>query len=171
VRVGSIVQVAYAVDDVRVAAARHAASFGSGPFFVLDHIEIASVRHGNAEAVFDHSSAYGQSGSMMIELVCLHDVQPATLRASLTQRGRGLHHVAYFVDDLVREAERLDTLGYPQAMLATTASGLSFAFHDAVADLGHLWEIYEPTDRLREFYAMVATASAGWDGTNPVRDL
>jgi len=167
--VRKIVQVAYAVDDVRIAAAGHATRFGSGPFFVLDHIEIQTVQHRGEPAVFDHSSAYGQSGDVMIELVCLHRVEPLSLRRQLEQRGRGIHHLAYFVEDLDREAARLDELGYAQAMLATTASGLRFAFHDAVAELGHLWEIYEPTERLQDFYAMVAQASVGWNGREPVR--
>ena len=73
--------------------------------------------------------------------------------------------------DLDREATRLGDLGYPQAMVATTASGLRFAFHDAVAELGHLWEIYEPTERLQDFYTMVAQASVDWDGSDPVRTI
>ena len=168
---GRIVQVAYAVEDVRVGAALHASRFGAGPFFVLEHIEIQAVEHRGEPGVFDHSSAYGQSGDVMVELVCLHRVEPASLRQQLQQRGGGIHHLAYFVDDLDREASRLVGLGYPQAMLATTASGVRFAFHDAVAELGHLWEIYQPSERLIDFYAMVAQAADGWDGSDPVREL
>jgi len=172
VELGRIVQIAYDVGDggdVSVAAARHAARFGSGPFFVNEHIPLASVEHRGAPATFDHSSAYGQSGGVMVELVRQHRVEPDTLREQLSQRGTGVHHVAYFTDDLEREAARLDELGYPQAMLATTASGRQFAFHDAVAELGHLLEIYELDDGLGRFYAMVANASVGWDGHDPER--
>ena len=168
-QLGTIVQVAYNVDDVRQAAARHAARFGSGPFFVNEHIVLQSVEHRSESGVFDHSSAYGQSGGVMVELVCQHQVEPASLRNQLSQRGTGIHHVAFFTDDLAREAARLDGLGYPQAMLATTSSGRRFAFHDAVGELGHLIEIYELDDRLLGFYTMVAEASVGWDGRDPVR--
>jgi hypothetical protein len=169
VELGRIAQVAYDVADVREAAARHAARFGSGPFFVNEHIPLESAQHRGAPGVFDHSSAYGQSGGVMIELVCQHEVEPESLRLQLSQRGTGIHHVAYFTDDLDRESSRLDDLGYRQALLATTAKGLRFAFHDAVAELGHLLEIYEPDERLLGFYAMVAEASVGWDGHDPVR--
>ena len=77
--------------------------------------------------------------------------------------------MAYFVEDLDREASRLDSLGYPQAMMASTASGRRFAFHDAVDDLGHLLEIYELDDGLGRFYRMVAEAADGWGGLDPVR--
>jgi hypothetical protein len=166
---GRIVQIAYDVDDVWSAARRHAERFGSGPFFIREHIEVASVVHDGQPAVFDHSSAYGQSGRVMVELVCQHRVEPASLRAQLRQRGTGIHHVAFFTEDIGREAQRLTDLGYPQAMLATTGSGLQFAFHDAVADLGHLIELYEPVEGLVAFYARVAEAAAGWDGTDPAR--
>lgn len=169
---GRIVQVAYDIGDggdVRSAAVRHAARFGTGPFFVNEHIPLASVAHRGEPAVFDHSSAYGQSGGVMVELVRQHRVEPESLRRQLSQRGTGVHHVAYFVEDLDREAARLDELGYPQAMLAATASGRRFAFHDAVAELGHLLEIYELDDALAGFYAMVAGAASGWDGREPVR--
>jgi hypothetical protein len=172
VELGRIVQIAYDIGDdgdVRAAAARHAARFGSGPFFVQEHIPLAAVAHCGAPATFDHSSAYGQSGGVMVELVRQHHVEPASLRAQLRQRGTGVHHVAYFADDLDREAARLDGLGYPQVMVATTASGLRFAFHDAVAELGHLLEVYQSNDRLAAFYARVAEAAIGWDGRDPVR--
>jgi hypothetical protein len=172
VELGRIIQIAYDIGDdgdVRAAAARHADRFGSGPFFVQEHIPLTSVEHRGAPATFDHSSAYGQSGGVMVELVCQHDVEPVSLRAQLRQRGTGVHHIAYFADDLDREAARLEGLGYPQAMLATTANGLRFAFHDAVAELGHLLEVYERNDRLTAFYARVAEAAVGWDGRDPVR--
>jgi hypothetical protein len=54
-------------------------------------------------------------------------------------------------------------------MLAATASGRRFAFHDAVTDLGHLLEIYELDAGLGGFYRMVAEAADGWDGRDPVR--
>jgi hypothetical protein len=168
-QLGRIVQIAYDVDDVHEAAARHASRFGSGPFFVHEHIPLASVSHRGEPGIFDHSSAYGQSGGVMVELVCQHQVEPASLQEQLRQRGPGIHHMAYFVEDLDLEAARLDSLGYPQAMLAATASGRRFAFHDAVADLGHLLEIYELDAGLGGFYRMVAQAADGWDGRDPVR--
>ena len=169
---GRIVQIAYDIGqdgDVRSAAARHAERFGSGPFFVNEHIPLAAAAHRGATAVFDHSSAYGQSGGVMVELVCQHHVEPPSLRAELRQRGTGVHHIAYFTDDLDREAARLEGLGYPQAMLAETLGGRRFAFHDAVSELGHLLEIYELDDGLARFYAKVAAAADGWDGRDPVR--
>ena len=52
-------QVAYYVPDVREAAKAHSANFGSGPFFVAEHIPISLCRYRGKPGVFDHTSAYG----------------------------------------------------------------------------------------------------------------
>jgi hypothetical protein len=165
-----VVQVAYLVSDVRDAARRHHAMFGSGPFFVADHIPLGSVTHQGASATFDHSSAYGQWGAVMVELVAVHESTPASLARAVRTGGRGIHHVARFVEDLDAEGARLQSCGYPQVLLAETGSGLRFAFHDG-DDLGHLLEIYEPRPRLTALYERVEAAARQWDGQEVIRSL
>jgi catechol 2,3-dioxygenase-like lactoylglutathione lyase family enzyme len=164
---GRIVQIAYAVDDVEAAAREFARRLGAGPFFLRHHIELAVASHRGGPATFDHSSAYGQWGAVQVELVRVHTAEPAALAAVVL--GPGLHHVAWFVADIEAERSRLEALGWPEVLAAETAGGVRFAFHDARAELGHLVEIYEPAGRLLSFYAAVAAAATGWDGTDPVR--
>jgi Glyoxalase/Bleomycin resistance protein/Dioxygenase superfamily len=167
---GRIVQVAYAVDDVDAGAHAFAERVGAGPFFVRRHIELARASRAGEPAVFDHSSAYGQWGAVQLELVHVHTAQP-TLLADIVERRAGIHHVAWFVSDVDAEQRRLAGFGWPEVLVAETASGLRFAFHDARAELGHLVEIYEPSDRLVAFYASVAEAAVGWSGDDPVRPV
>ena len=159
------VQLAYAVADVRRAATDWAAR-GVGPFFVLEHIALREVRVRGVTGSFDHSSAYSWWGSVMVELICQHDggADPIVPTA-------GLHHVAFFVDDVDDAADRLVAQGHDEVLHAETTAGTPFAFHDARPTLGHLIEIYEPTNRLRGFYDMVRSAAADWDGTHPIRPL
>ena len=169
---GKPVQIAYAVRDVRAAAAAWAARDGAGPFFVLDHIAVEHVRYRGASATFDHSSAYGQWGDVMVELVQDHTVGPSAVRDVVGDRGEGLHHLAFMVDDLAATQAALAARGWPEAMYAEVGgSGTAFVFHDATAELGHMIELYVGTDRLRAFYAMVAGAASGWSGDDPVRSL
>jgi hypothetical protein len=165
---GRIVQVAYAVDDVDTAARTFADRVGAGPFFVRRHIELAAASHACEPAAFDHSSAYGQWGSVQVELVQVHAAHPAGL-SEIVLHPSGIHHVAWFVADFDAEQRRLDALGWPEVLDARTAGGLRFAFHDARTQLGHLVEIYEPSDRLLAFYASIAAAAVGWTGDDPVR--
>jgi hypothetical protein len=166
---GSPVQIAYAVPDAVEAAHRWAARYGAGPFFVRRHIALDEVVHRGAPATFDHTSAYGQWGSTMVELVQDHGTGPSVVRDVFAEGLGGLHHLAFFVPDLEEAVEMLGRDGHPVAMTARTPGGVRFCFVDTVETHGHMLELYEPSDRLMAFYAAVAEAADGWDGTDPVR--
>ncbi len=167
---GSIVQIAYAVEDVGTAARSFVENMNAGPFFIKRHIPLASATHQGRPATFDHSSAFGQWGAVQVELVQVHRATPATL-ATKVLRSTGIHHVACFVSSIYDEQERLERLGWPSVLDAETEGGLGFAFHDARAQLGHLLEIYEPHERVLGLYEKVAVAARGWIGDDPVREL
>jgi hypothetical protein len=169
-RTGEVVQVAYAVSDVRAAAAELAGKIGAGPFFARRHPLPRSVRHRDGTGEFDHSSAYGQWGTVQVELVEIHHASPTSL-ADVVMASSGIHHVAWFVASIDEEERRLAALGWPQVMRAETATGFPYAFHDARAELGHLVEIYEPADGVIALYRKVAAAAEGWAGDQPVREL
>ena len=162
---GAPVQVAYATDDVHAAALRWAAR-GIGPFFVIEHIALTDVEIDAQPSTFDHSSAYGQWGSVMVELVQQHHPGPDPVVGT-----SGIHHIASFVDDFDTASAALSADGFPRRLMATTSGGQAFAFHDARSTMGHLLEIYEQTERLAAFYAMVRDASINWTGDDPIRVL
>jgi catechol 2,3-dioxygenase-like lactoylglutathione lyase family enzyme len=166
---GPPVQIAYVVDDAAESAHRWASELGAGPFFVRPHIPVTDVVYRGKPGSFDHTSAYGQWGSVMVELVQDHGSGPSAVRDMYAPGQSGLHHLAFFVDDLDLAVSKLGTLGYPLAMSATAGGGVRFHFVDAVASHGHMFELYEPSEHLRTFYAMVADAASGWDGSEPVR--
>jgi len=168
-QLGAPVQIAYAVPDVVAAAEQWAHDFGAGPFFVRHHIELIDVVHRGRPATFDHSSAYGQWGSVMVELVQDHTVGPSVVSDVFPAGASGLHHLAYFVDDMDATVRTLVGRGHELAMSARTTGGSAFHFVDALATHGHFFELYLPTDRLLRFYADVASAAHGWDGSDPVR--
>jgi hypothetical protein len=82
-----------------------------------------------------------------------------------------VHHVAFMVPSIDVAAAWCTEQGWAEALRASTSGGQAFAFHDARTPLGHFVELYEPSEPLLGFYAMVADAAAGWDGTDPVRIL
>ncbi len=166
-------QVAYFVPDIAAAARAHAAQFGSGPYFVMRHVPVSRSIHRGTDQRFDHSSAYGQWGDVMIEFVqqngrepsAMHDLYPAG-------SGRyGLHHIAVFVDSLDDAIADFESRGFALAQLSETSNGTRFAFADASQSLGHMIELYEPSEALTGFYAMVRDAARGWDGGDPIREL
>jgi len=158
------VQVAYAVDDV-VVAAQSWVGRGAGPFFVRQHIAVKNSRMHGINTPFDHSSAYGQCGDVMVELLCEH--HPVADRIGPVA---GVHHMAFFVDDVATAQATLANHGWNEALYAE-AGTTAFAMHDARTELGHLIEIYQDSPGLLGFYDMVRVAAADWNGTDPIRML
>lgn len=165
---GHPVQVAYVTPDPIAAAHQWASQYGAGPFFVMRHIHVANVVYRGEPSSFDHTSAYGWWGDMMIELFCQHDDTPSVVRERYAANEGGIHHLACFVDDLPDALARCASAGLPTAMTAV-AGATTFAFVDALSSTGHFWELYEPTDGLRGFYAMVRNAHQDRDNRDPVR--
>jgi hypothetical protein len=165
------VQVAYHVPDPAAAAEQFASAFGWGPFFLMEHIALERSLHRGRHAPFDHSSAYGQAGDVMVELITQHNDGPSALRDMYAPGETGIHHVAYFVPDLAAALAEFRERGAAIALDARTTTGVDFAMVDVSASLGHMLEQYEPNEDLRRFYAHVRKCAEGWDGERPVRRL
>lgn len=166
-------QIAYFVADVRAAAARHHALFGSGPYYVADHIPLASCLYRGRAAELDHSSAYGQWGDVMIEFVQQNNPGPSAFRDMYPEgSGReGIHHVALFIDDVDASIAIYAAQGFDCALRAETGTGLVFAMIDTVAAHGHMIELYSPTPSLTGFYAMIAEAAREGVGDALIRPI
>jgi catechol 2,3-dioxygenase-like lactoylglutathione lyase family enzyme len=165
------VQIAYHVPNPELAAQSFARSHGWGPFFLFEHIPLSRCVYRGATSVFDHSSAYGQAGDLMIELITQHDDTPSVLRDLYERNGVGVHHIAHFVPNLAESLDRARAAGREIALDACTATGTSFAMLDTVGELGHMVELYEARGDLLKFYRYVRRAADGWDGTEPLRRL
>jgi catechol 2,3-dioxygenase-like lactoylglutathione lyase family enzyme len=123
-----------------------------GPFVFAHHIELSSCTINGATSTFDHSSAYGWWGEVMVELVREHS-EP------LGPSPTGLHHLAFMVDSLPAGIDWCAQQGWPLTLHAQTSGGQEFVFCDARHDLGHFIEMYEPSDRLLGFYDYVRQLS------------
>ena len=165
------VQLAYHVADAKTAAERCAREFGWGPFFLMEHIPLERSLYRGQQAEFDHSSAYGQAGDLMVELIMQHNVGPSALRDLYAPDATGVHHVACFVTDLRAALLAYEEQGHVVALDARTCTGVDFAMVDLTAGLGHMLELYEPSADLLRFYAHVRRSAEGWDGERPVRRL
>lgn len=162
----NFVQHAYFVEDAVAAAQQWAQAFGAGPFFVMEHIPLTDVVFRGRPGTLDHTSAYGQFGDTMVELVQQNCAAPSVF----TDHPYALHHMAAFAEDLDTCLADLAAVGIPTAMTAATASsGLRFAFADARALSGHYIELYQDEPSIRDFYQFVKAAAGGWDGRDPVR--
>ena len=164
------VQLAYCVNDVFEAVKRWHALHGAGPFFVNEHIPVSDVLYRGQPGEFDHTSAYGQMGDVMLELVQQNNDGPSAIRDMFAPGEEGLHHCATFVESFEGELTRYESLGYEVANKIHTAGGVGFAFIDARKTHGHMIEVYEG-EKVRPFYELVEAAAQDWDGSELVRKM
>ena len=165
------VQIAYFVSDIRKAAKKMTAMTGAGPFFVVDNIELEWGEHRSESCSFVHSSAYGQWGDVMMELVQQDSDGPSPFRDMYGPGEEGMHHVACFIDSIDDTVSEFAALGYRVAARAKAKIGTEFAFIDTSKTLGHMIEIYVADETLSGFYSFVKQASVDWDLSDPVRSL
>ena len=167
-KLGPPKQIAYAVPDAFEAAKRWVKDFGAGPFFVSEHIPVTDVVYRGSRSSFDHTSAYGQWGDIMVELVQDHGTGPSVVRDLYSVDESGLHHLAFFVEDIDLATNSLIDLGFELGMTARAGPTI-FNMIDATKTLGHFIELHEPNEALIGFYARVKEASINWDGEDPIR--
>jgi hypothetical protein len=160
--------IGYVVLDLRTGVERFSNATGAGPFFAIEHIAFDAVTYLGEAAVYDHSSAFGAWGPLLVELTQVHDAHPAGLAQMLVSPAAGVGHVAWLADSLPDETERLRGLGLEPFHTGATGP-VSAVWFDGRPLLGHPIEVLQRVPEIEGFYAMVRSAAAGWDGERPFR--
>ncbi len=168
---GRIVQLAVHAPSILDLARRFTDEMRAGPFYVMEHIPLQCALYRGKPASFDHSSAYGQLGEVMIELIHQHGDEPSAVRDMYAAGEVGFHHAAIFVDDLDVAIRRAQEAAMTIALDALTMDGVRFVMADARHSFGCMLEFYEPSPVLQKFYGFIRRKAEGWDGKEPLRRL
>ena len=108
-----------------------------------------------------HSSAYGQWGKIMLELVQQESNGASPFRDLYSEANRA-STMAVMVDDMAVAVRHFEEADIPRHK-GVTLSGVEFAF-DATTSLGHYIEVYEAGDAVKGFYEYVESLSKQpWD--------
>ena len=166
-----VVQIAYFVENIETSAIAANRRFGAGPFFIAKEIPLDWVVHRGKETTLVHSSAYGQWGHVMLELVQQDSLGPSPFRDLFDEGHFGLHHIALMVPSMQQAYQHFQEQQLEIATRAKTSSGVEFAFVDTLSSLGHFLEIYQKSEQLQGFYEMVAEAAENWQGQDLLRYL
>ena len=166
-----VVQIAYFVENIESSALLANKRFGAGPFFIAREIPLDWAIHRGRKSTLVHSSAYGQWGNVMLELVQQDSTGASPFRDLFDEGQFGLHHIASMVPSLQQAYDHFQEQQIEIATRARTTSGVEFAFVDTLSILGHFVEIYEDSEQLQGFYRMVAAASENWQGQEVLRYL
>jgi len=145
--------IGYWVDDMEAAIAWATDVLKAGPFTTVEHIDLGDgFRFRGEPAVLDHSAAFGQWGSVLLELDQVHEVTPE-LGAALGVRHGNVSHVAWTTGDLGREGARMEAAGCP---LLTTSQAVAWAdWFEGGPLFGHPVEIHQPTPPVLGMWAAI----------------
>jgi len=166
---GTVMQIAYVVDDMEAALGQWLDRMKVGPFFVLRSLEVLDKRYRGSPTDVDLDIALGYCGNVCVELIQQNCRSPSVYRELLDSKGSGFHHWGLFAESFDTEVDRYRQQGHALAFSGAVAIGGRFAYLDTVAELGGMIELIEATPGVRELFANLENASLQWDGTDPVR--
>ena len=138
---GEPYHVGLAVHDLDDAMKRFGEQFGIDKWAVLES-EVPSTYRGS-ETVAGIRGAFARQGGLLIELV-----QPTTgmftAKTFLEERGEGVYHLGYWVDDMAGAIERADKLGIGVDWIFPTRGDPFAVYLDATQTLGMHIELVSP---------------------------
>ncbi|MGE2727657.1 VOC family protein [Mycolicibacterium pulveris] len=160
-------QLGHVVDDVVVAAAGWARTFGVGPFHVLPVVEQQADYGGEIRGV-RIQVAVAQAGPVQIELIQQHCDTPS-IYSEWSRAGKSaIHQIATVTRDYDAKIAHFDSLGYPVAAQGV-GGGFRVGYIDTVADFGFYTEVVEAPPAFLDQVRAISDTCAGWDGSDPVR--
>jgi Glyoxalase/Bleomycin resistance protein/Dioxygenase superfamily len=167
---GPLHHLGYVVEDLEATVQRLVSELGAGPFFVLRDVSFEQVTSRGEAATFEHDSGFGQCGAIPIEVMQLKRLEPERFREWFSQAPPQLHHTAYVVapERLAEAREDLERRGLP-AFLHATLGDIDVTYHEAAHTIGHHVELHADSQGLRDFFAIIQSASVEWDGADPLR--
>lgn len=143
----------------------------AGPFFVMSHVQPSNGLYRGQPAELEMSCAFAQSGAMQIELIEQHSDGPSVYRDMYPAGTGGFHHLCYWADGTIGdEMDYYREKGIEAGYLASFGP-LNFGYFDARSELGCFIEVLEREPGTVDLFQMIANASEGWDGSDPVRTV
>jgi catechol 2,3-dioxygenase-like lactoylglutathione lyase family enzyme len=162
--------IGYVVDDLATAVERFATTLGAGPFLAIEHMKFDEVTYRGGPATYDHSSAFGAYGPLLVEVTQVHSAEPAGLLEALGAPRPGVGHLGFLVDSPGEEVERLRGAGCE--IFHTGRTGPAEATWLTGGELfGHSIELLRRAPQLEGFYAQARAAAVDWDGSEPLRRI
>lgn len=166
---GSIIQVAYTVEDIKTSMQDFSDRLGLGPWYISGPFVPPEGMYRGKPTNMEITLAIAFSGHITIELIQQHDTKPSAYQEFIERQGYGFHHWAIGTRDIDTEVQKFKDQGYEVAFSDRSPRGVRIVYMDTSTDLPGMTEIIEVTDELEDLYAEMYTATQEWDGTNLFR--
>ena len=98
-----IIQVAFVVNDLELAAHKYIQTMGVGPFYIVDRPSIIDETYRGKSANVEFSTAITQAGDVQIEFVQQHCDSDSSYRDIVKKGHSGFHHIAIFAENFDEE--------------------------------------------------------------------
>lgn len=166
---GPIRQIGYVVTDLDRALNGWVA-LGVGPWYVIRGLE-QRVTYRGEPCEITLSLALANSGDMQVEVIHQHDGTPSVFTEFLNSGRSGFHQLAYWTDDFDATMRSVADAGWPVVWIGGQDVGTRFAYVEPADSPAAIIEIMELTEATSVMATFVRDAAAGWDGSDPIREL
>jgi hypothetical protein len=166
---GPIRQIGYVVTDLDAALASWV-QLGVGPWFVMRGLPMRALYRGEPCEI-TLSLALSNSGEMQVELIQQDDDTPSIFTEFLESSRPGFHQLDYWTADFEATMQKVEHAGWPVVWSGGEGLGVRFAYVEPPDSPAAIIEISELTDTAVASSTFIRDAAAGWDGSDPVRNL
>jgi len=170
---GSPAQLGYVVRDIR-AGMDAWIEHGVGPWFYFETVETDYFRHRGLDSPVQISVALANSGEMQIELIQQRNDAPSLYKEFLDSGREGFQHVSYWTVDYQALYDRALSHGFAvghEGSIGGEQGRFAYLEHARTPVTGTVIEISDISGPKGAFFAHVRELAAGWDGSEPIRQL
>lgn len=169
---GERIQVAYVVRDLDAAMRYWTDVMRVGPFVVIEDSRGGrKVLHRGRETGVEFTLAFAYLGDVQIELIGQSNNEPSAYKEFLDSNREGLHHLAYWPEDMSGACAFLEANGFTELSTVLANDGTpAVVYFQAPAHIGCVVELLPMSADRTEYYGRIQRLSKSWDGvTRPIR--
>lgn len=168
---GDLRQIGIVVRDIEAAMKHWARVCGIGPWFYVDRLAVTEFGYrGERHDDLHISVALANSGEVQLELIQQRCEAPSMYRDFLGRGLEGMQHWSSWPADYDARLARALESGYSVGQYGDSPRG-RFVYLWQEGHPGTVIEMAEMTGSRRRIFDGIRAAAAGWDGTDPVRDV
>lgn len=172
--IGKPMQIAFVPQDFDAALAHWTQNMGVGPFFVMENIVLEQGLFMGAPSDCRFTIALAQWGDVQIELIRQDNDAPSIYRGEYLPQGGAMHHICVLTDDIAAARAAVESAGGQVLTEGKVGADGAVVYADCGPEAtrpnaGAIVEILQPASGSEGFFAMIAEAAKGWDGSDPVR--
>jgi catechol 2,3-dioxygenase-like lactoylglutathione lyase family enzyme len=163
---GERVQLAFVVRDLDAAIKYWTETLKVGPFVVMETSRgDRSIFYHGVETQTDFSIAFSYMGDVQIELIQPINDHPSAYKDFLDSGREGLHHIAYWPQDLDAACDLLEAQGFVENTSIRTPQGeRSVMYYETPPHLGIVIELVPLTKARADYFRRIQRLSETWDG-------